>query len=952
LGNLAKKIITQSYVKAKAEVEKRQAKSEGAKRLEEHRKIPIAKPIQSRPVSSSPSKASVPTPKTTPKPKPVGYVSPSVIVKKSYQEAKQQVEARTKTPEKKYYTKEEYHAEQVKASAAIAHQRQQVEKIQIRQPSLPYEHKQALMFGLYKKQLAAVEREQNKIRKQSAEGLTEWHPQFRAKKTNDGWQLRHPYAGAEEYGTYKEMIDPSQQKDIGGHAKAFYLNLATSFTGDDYLGVSSAVERASGRHQKALDIKIQATHSLKTKPFYETVINMPTTQIGLAAVGSGAISAISSRGAGVIAGAYGAGSKAMLAYQGSQAAVGGVFIGMGAYDVKSTFEREGLGKGIGKLTQFGFTMGAGAAGYKAGTSFKWKGATQFEYGYRKGFEKRIIRGIESGKISPTVGSEVIQANKLEFDLRRSLQGVKPVQPDIDVSKVGTLKGEPEMQDFFSKHLLRRKSEVFGSLSEGRDAVHDIDIMYRNLSQGIRETSYASRKLTGRFIKKFADIKPFKRVGSQVGRAGTIKQRPFIDTKGHHQTRWSESAMRHGESSLELQHAGRVKDIPRSVELYTKLFKSAGEPAHLRGTLSQYAEVMGRLEKSPLIMSPDESMFVYGGKSLVERWSGFKQKVRLKAMGESQYIGAEEMSFRKTMGMSQSDVLKNTKLTVGGQAPDSFLVERTGQKLYGQALPYDKKYQAFVTDEAIAGRDVFITTRHELQHILHPRAPEFSIGGVKIGKYKIFPGAEDIPHAELDLWAARAASSVYSLPSSPSPSYGFYMTASPSVLSSSSSSLFASIPSISMSSKKSYIKTPSITYKPNILKSSYNKRVINRRIINNVSSSKSIITKSKSIIKPNFKPKIPSGKSFIPKIVIPSPIIPSPSPKSPTSTVYSPPPPPPPYSPPPYSPSKSGYVPPYYGSKLTGLYGSGTSGWGERGLDPKYRFRKWKIKNPLSGGWFT
>ncbi len=98
--------------------------------------------------------------------------------------------------------------------------------------------------------------------------------------------------------------------------------------------------------------------------------------------------------------------------------------------------------------------------------------------------------------------------------------------------------------------------------------------------------------------------------------------------------------------MELAHAGRAKDIPRAVELYTKLYEHAGKPSHLQPTLARYTELMGKLELDPLIMSPEESMFVYGGKSFTERWAGFKTKIYEKYAPESW----AKKSFQKTMGM--------------------------------------------------------------------------------------------------------------------------------------------------------------------------------------------------------------------------------------------------------------------------------------------------------------
>jgi len=112
----------------------------------------------------------------------------------------------------------------------------------------------------------------------------------------------------------------------------------------------------------------------------------------------------------------------------------------------------------------------------------------------------------------------------------------------------------------------------------------------------------------------------------------------------------------------LVHSGRVKDISRAVELYTRLWKATGRPTSLQLTLSRYATVMASLEKTPLIMSRQESLFVYSGKSFSEWWAGVKNKIYSSLAPKSWY----EKSFLKTMGIK--------RLSTG---TDIFSVKTTG-----------------------------------------------------------------------------------------------------------------------------------------------------------------------------------------------------------------------------------------------------------------------------------
>ena len=115
-----------------------------------------------------------------------------------------------------------------------------------------------------------------------------WHPDTKIVKegvVNVKYSVSFPYAGAEKYGTYKNLL-----VDKNGNWKDPKLLLATAFTGEDFLGLKSAYYTATGNPQKVIDTKIQAIYGTKNKSFGEFYFSSPMGVIGTSTAGGYAIS--------------------------------------------------------------------------------------------------------------------------------------------------------------------------------------------------------------------------------------------------------------------------------------------------------------------------------------------------------------------------------------------------------------------------------------------------------------------------------------------------------------------------------------------------------------------------------------------------------------------------------------------------------------------------------------
>lgn len=531
-------------------------------------------------------------------------------------------------------------------------------------------------FFAYKTQLGIASKEADKGYFDALKGLKEWHPDTKITPTSKGYKIDYPYEGAEGYYKYKSYLQPGVEKGLGGQFESFGLKLAASFTGDDPLGLASAYYTATGNKEKAEQIKIKAIHRVRSidSPLSGATwyASMPTTQIGLAAVGGTAIGAGAGAATGAIAGTYGSGSAAMFAWQAGQAAVGGAMIGLTAADIKTTHDTQGPGEALGKGVTTGLAFGAGASAYKVGRNLTYKRAARW------GFEKRMMK---QGRFDIAEAS-FIERKYLEPKLGRR----KYDQGEIDFDKIATLKPEPNMKEFAAKQIIRRRGVAYGSSTEGTPSSHDFDQFARNLSRETREINFAKSRFNVK--SKLFDIKPYPRKGSIQSRFG-ITRRSWVKMKikgtdkSVDSMQWAESAERHSESAFELPHikpaktpaeavwryqhkmsAGRMKDISRSVEIYTRMYDAAGQPEKVAPALNRYTQLMRGIEKNPLVMGKEESLFIYSGKGLGMRFSEFKGKMYNKLPFRFRYKLASR-SFSKTM-----DVKLSLPKTVVKKTPSS------------------------------------------------------------------------------------------------------------------------------------------------------------------------------------------------------------------------------------------------------------------------------------------
>ena len=401
----------------------------------------------------------------------------------------------------------------------------------------------------------------------------------------------------------------------------------------------------------------------------------PVAAIGTAFVGGAGIGAASGYATGKIGIAYGA--KAVMGLKLVEAGVGVTFGAMAVKDVVDTYHAEGADSAFAKAGMFAAMLGFGMKGYKTGKDYT------YQYGARAGYRSKVKTMVKKGQMTPEKGKLYLEAERGEHALRKNLGKVDTSKfqkgQKIDFGKAETLKDKQGFRDFFKRHAIRRKGEVFGSASEGRESIHDIDIMYKNYSQALRETTYGATRTKSGDITSLADVKKAQKPGDVVGRLGTRKE-PGVLTKDNLKVmRLTESAKRHGDSALELAHEGRGKDIARSLELYKKIYSISGKKStKIEADLAKYAKITAAMEKDPLLMGKQESALWYQSEGLGAKVSKVKGKLYETFVPQS----FKEASFLKTQKINLGDLA--TPKT-GGGLPPSQAMSLTGSLIGSPSL---------------------------------------------------------------------------------------------------------------------------------------------------------------------------------------------------------------------------------------------------------------------------
>jgi len=385
------------------------------------------------------------------------------------------------------------------------------------------------------------------------------------------YQPHFPYAGAERYHYYKKAIER------GGPLGSFM----TALTGEDPLGLASAYYVATGDKQRAIDVKVKALHGVKEaqKGGLSGVgwyLNMPTTQIGLAAIGGEAI------GAGTTYLSTVAPKAGLIAKAGMLVPAGAMVYQEGA-NLKGMYERGEYGELLGRGVTLGLSAYAGAKGFKKGQ----------DIGQVKGLRTKALATVKDpsqrAKLSEYYkGLDQVQKEYLKLPKSQRMQvekivGVKD-QPNY-VPKAGELpidnlsKTEAKLvQKAISQLQGKYKTQIGGSASQyiqtgGKTRLaHDLDVLIGERKIGVpkhlAEGGYPSKGLRGWAgqaklkIYTALGLKNKSRVDDFLDDALNIINR---DLKSQGKTPWTKAKL---QSLLDVHDKPRVGQLLREYDYGT------------------------------------------------------------------------------------------------------------------------------------------------------------------------------------------------------------------------------------------------------------------------------------------------------------------------------------------------------------------------------------------------
>jgi hypothetical protein len=464
-----------------------------------------------------------------------------------------------------------------------------------------------VLTGRYLVRTAPIQYAENrglsqKLYREAFSAQTEWHPETKITRTEQGYQAEFPYPGAEKYGSTKKYIEKLSSFD------RFMLNMGVAFTPTGNFGVAQAYYAGTGQKSKALDIEIQGLHYLKTTPIEKYLIESPYVQTGVITATMVPVGA----GMGAVSGRLLASGSTwgLRAFKIGSTVVGGALVAPQAIETYKNFSTGKTGEGLGNLA----VMGSQFAG--AGVGAKMGHPIGFKYGATRGFNKFISNQYKTGKIDANEYNAFRNAMKTGTTIGKQID--LKMQPQAGFKDVMSVKKTPRLREYFWKKTPTIKHELFGGTISGKpQGTHDIDIMLK--PKGYVEFKIASKIITKEDVSSFVDIKMPVKPGNIVTELGDIKLKPDIAiVEGERFTvmKGREQFNRLFASSMRPAHTGRLKDIPESIRLAELWGKGKPEVNKFVESM-RYIEKIG--EKHPFISTTERAASIYNRTSLKEIW---------------------------------------------------------------------------------------------------------------------------------------------------------------------------------------------------------------------------------------------------------------------------------------------------------------------------------------------
>ena len=322
------------------------------------------------------------------------------------------------------------------------------------------------------------------------------------------------------------------------------------------------------------------------------------------------------------------GTGAARAFNIGLTAGGGALMAPSIIDIGTTFKEGKTEQAIKKSIMFGSSLYGGIKGFQIGSSGT---ITTGEYKGLTTGEKWTLKGSEKSSWMNSLQKEALRSlSSIKQDIRG--RGLAPMQNEPTFTNVRALQGKEWVINPMKKFFRGTRSEVFGGSATEKPSTHDIDVAFRSAGRMVQLES-AARKAG---LREGFDIKPLLKPGRQTGLFGALKEPSYKYSGGLKGQRFTEQFYRLGESSINLAHKGRTKDIPEATRILDLIYsRTGGVPENMRGKVAGFKDVWGRLEKNPQIMTETESN-IYYGKGLGEKFLGIRKSFYKKILPDYEF----------------------------------------------------------------------------------------------------------------------------------------------------------------------------------------------------------------------------------------------------------------------------------------------------------------------------
>lgn len=465
--------------------------------------------------------------------------------------------------------------------------------------------------------------------------VSDWHPDTKVRKIKqkDGtykYEVDFPFQGADVYYSTSKVIEKRAYKNPWS-LEAIGTRFALAMTPENFAGIPGTIETLLGNKDKAREIEVSAVAGTRN-------VKDPLSAVGWylsSAPGVVGLTAMTAGSSSVAAPTVGRLSAAYPTAFAVGSKVGGTAIKIGVatygtYEFTKNVSEGEIGRAFGGAARLGLTYYGMSKASEAGMMVRdpKTGLPKFKVGAYKGHNqyinrmfdkdaKQVISLLKQGKSADHLmtawkagASKEFAGMNFKIQSNMALTNLRVNQPEPTFTNIRNLFGKQKVINFFKEHSIFRSQKIIGGAGSNKPITGDYDVQY--MPYGKAEAEYMLNKI-GYNLADVSDPHYLQKVDTMATILGGKVEPSYLYPSGRTGIRWTEQFVRLSDSSLNLAHIGRVKDISESVRMSQQLFPS-GFPKSFGFTMADYSKTATFLSKNPVVMSRFSSSLYYSPSS--------------------------------------------------------------------------------------------------------------------------------------------------------------------------------------------------------------------------------------------------------------------------------------------------------------------------------------------------